>query len=197
MTKHKNSNKGWIIFAIILGVIAFGVVFSVSLSQNSNSETSSQNQETQKSCSDVQVPYDYLETYTDTEPYTTQDCQNINLVYRKDTGKCIGKYNGILGIGGNPASFDCTISNLDSQGATFSLDIGFNVQGQPLHESQSKFIYPQQSATFSITRDSATDSCFCNEINIPTKQVCHDVIEYRDVQKQRTVTKYRTEQKCE
>lgn len=142
-------------------------------------------------CHDVPVPYNDTEYYTESEPYTHSVCNDINLVYKKDRGNCASRSSGFLGFGATPASYDCTITNLDSMGATFSLDLGFNVQGQQLHETQSKYIYPQQSATFSITRDAATDSCFCNEVNIPTKQECRDVIDYHDVQKSRIVTKYR------
>jgi len=41
----------------------------------------------QKNCVDVQVPYSDTEIYTDSEPYTTQDCQSVNFAKLKDCRK--------------------------------------------------------------------------------------------------------------
>jgi len=38
-----------------------------------------------QNCHDVQVPYQDTETYTDSEPYTTQKCSNTNAVYKINT----------------------------------------------------------------------------------------------------------------
>ena len=40
-----------------------------------------QNQQTKKSCRDVQVPYDYLEEYQETVPYTDRECETKELAY--------------------------------------------------------------------------------------------------------------------
>ena len=47
--------------------------------------------------------------------------------------------------------------------------------------------------------DANKDVVGCNyEIsNIPTKQVCKDVLKYKDVTRTRTVTKYKTEEVCD
>ena len=73
--------------------------------------------------------------------------------------------------------------------------IGFNIKGQQLEETISKTIYPDSSETFKITREAEIDSCYCYE-TAPTKQVCRNVIDYKDIEKTKTVTKYRTEQQC-
>lgn len=159
-------------------------------------------------CKDIQVPYEeqeaYMKTeyYVDTVPYTDRECENKNLVYKMDRGTCSNRQSGILGLGDQPAKYSCTITNLDSEAGTFSVEIGFNIGTQQLKTLQNEYIYPQSSKTFSYSSDTKIDSCFCVEKSIPTKQVCRDVIKYQDVQKERqvtayrSVTKYRTEQQC-
>lgn len=39
-----------------------------------------------KHCEVVQVPYQGTEYYTESEPYTTQDCQNVNMIYKINYG---------------------------------------------------------------------------------------------------------------
>ncbi|MFH1127340.1 MAG: hypothetical protein V1718_04495, partial [archaeon] len=123
------------------------------------------------------------------------------LVYKKEKGSCQQRQSGLLGFGDQPAEYSCTITNLDSEGGTFSMRIGFNVGSQQLDTTESRYIYPQSSETFSYRYDTKMNGCFCIE-NVPTKQVCRDVIKYKEVQKERQVTayrpvtKYKTEQKC-
>lgn len=149
-----------------------------------------------KNCHDVSVPYQEIESYTETIPYTDQECEAKPLVYKIEGGLCNNKNNGFLGFGRSNAQYSCTITNLDDVGGVFYVNIGFNVQGQPLSEDQSRFLYPQSSQTFSIERDADVQNCFCKE-QAPTKQVCRDVIKYKDVQKTRTITKYKTESQCD
>ena len=158
-------------------------------------------------CRDVQVPYEaqegYMKTeyYTETVPYTDRECENKFLIYKKVTGNCEDRKSGLFGLGDQPAKYSCTITNLDNEGGTFSMKIGFNVGSQKLENTQSKYVYPQSSETFNYQVDASIDSCYCAE-QVPTKQVCRDVIKYKDVQKERQVTaykpvtKYRTEQRC-
>ncbi|MFH1433070.1 MAG: hypothetical protein ABIG84_07695 [archaeon] len=158
-------------------------------------------------CEDVKVSYEeqeeYLKTeyYTETVPYTDTECENKPLVYKKEKGSCQQRQSGLLGFGDQPAEYSCTITNLDSEGGTFSMRIGFNVGSQQLDTTESRYIYPQSSETFSYRYDTKMNGCFCIE-NVPTKQVCRDVIKYKEVQKERQVTayrpvtKYKTEQKC-
>lgn len=77
----------------------------------------------------------------------------------------------------------------------------------------SKFLYPQTSKTIvgssriqseGLNGDANKElTCSYNVKSIPTKQVCRDVIRYKEVQKERQVTayrpvtKYKTEQVCE
>ena len=158
-------------------------------------------------CHDVQVPYqdqeEYVqtETYTDTVPYTDTVCTTQNLEYKVTTDACKDRQSGLFGIGDASASITCTITNLDTTAGTFGMTLGFSVGGQRLQDTQSAYIYPQSSHTFTYTQDAKIDQCFCNE-QPATKQVCHDVTKYKDVQRERQVTayrpvtKYRTEQNC-
>ena len=67
-------------------------------------------------------------------------------------------------------------------------------------------MYPLSDETFTSTTritssgidgDANQDiACTYQVDTIPTKQVCRDVIKYKDVTKTRTVTKYRTEERC-
>ncbi len=167
-----------------------------------NAQGDSQNSQTggspisKKNCRQEQVPYEEQETYYETVPYTDQECEDKQLIYKKDNGACTDWEDNWFSEN-TPAKYSCMITNLDSEGGNFALEIGFNVGSEQLKETQSKYIYPQSSETFYVQRDSAIDSCFCKEASIPTKQVCRDVIKYKDIARTRTVTKYKTEEVCD
>lgn len=201
--EKKNYMWLWIVLGIVVIVIVSGVIFTGRIGTFVQSPSYSN----QPKCRDIQVAYEaqeeYMKTeyYTETVPYTDRECESKRLVYKKETGTCQDRQSGLFGLGDQPAKYSCTITNLDNEGGTFSMRIGFNVGNQQLETTQSKYIYPQSSATFSYEVDATIDSCYCSE-QVPTKQVCRDVIKYREIQKQRQVTaykpvtKYRTEQRC-
>ncbi len=147
-------------------------------------------------CKEVQVPYDAQEAYTEQEPYTEEVCDNLNLIYKKDTGSCM-QYDDNFFSEDEPAKYDCTITNLDNQAGTFFMEIGFYMDGQKIVETQNKYIYPQSSGTFYTEKMAYIDSCYCSVTSIPTKQECEMVTKYKTVTKYRTVTKYKTETICE
>lgn len=214
--KTEISTQDWktpvIVIGIIVGValIILGVILSNSNLtgnvvnegyQNSQAENNYQDNQISDSmfgrnCRQEQVPYEEQENYYETVPYTDQECENKQLVYKKDTGSCTDWVDNWFSEN-TPAKYSCTITNLDSEGGVFSLDLGFNIGSEQLKETQSKYVYPQSSETFYVERDSAIDGCFCNEASIPTKQVCRDVIKYKDIARTRTVTKYKTEEVCD
>lgn len=148
-----------------------------------------------RKCRTVQVPYDDLEEYYETVPYTDRECEAKNLVYKLERGSCMDRQDNW--IEDEPAKYSCTITNLDEQPASFSVNVGFSVQGQELGETQNSYIYPQSSHTFNVQRDANIDSCFCREVNLPTKQVCRDVTKYRKELRTRRITSYRSEQQCD
>jgi len=192
MVKDKQPEKtknysGLIALGIILSLVAIIYLYS---SYSNSYVGSSSNQDYSKNsivnqirCEDVEVEY------TETVPYTDQECTYPSLKYKRETGSCLQREDNFFSDD-VPSKYSCTITNLDDTPAQFSLKIGFNIAGGKLEETQTKLIYPDSSQTFTIERDAEIDSCFCVEINVPTKQVCRDVIKYREV------TKYRTEQRC-
>jgi hypothetical protein len=200
--ESKKTNNLLIGILIVIGIALITIIITNSTSgtgkvtynpQNENPEQQNSNQQT---CKDVQIPYDYLEEYSETVPYTDKECEQQRLVYKRDEGTCLQRKDNFFSAD-EPAKYDCTMTNLDTEGGVFSIRIGFNVNGQQLEETQSRYIYPQSSEKFTIERDATITSCYCIEENTPTKQVCRDVTKYRDVIKTRTVTRYRMEQQCE
>lgn len=177
-----------------LGILS--IIFISGCTQQSTTGGAINNPVQTNNCKDVQVPYLKTEYYMETVPYTDTECQNVPLIYKKETGSCTDRVSGLFGLGDRPAKYSCTITNLDSVGGTFSMNIGFNAGGQKLETTQNKYIYAQSSETFEYQYDAKIDGCYCSE-QVPTKQVCHDVTKYRDVQRERQVTAYRTEQQCQ
>lgn len=180
--------------------------------------------ETQKTCKDIQVPYDYLEEYQETVPYTDRECEDkllsysitdftfVSSVCNEDTKEC---KSGALGI-----PYDCihycidrvvtcylTLNNLDSEKGTWIINFLFYKIGgssPDITADISRFLYPQTSekiiGTGEIKNKELYEQEYTCSYNVPneaTKQICRDVIKYKEVTKTRTVTRYRTEQKCE
>ncbi len=147
-------------------------------------------------CRDVQVPYEAQESYQDKEPYSDEVCNNVELVYKKETGSC-KQYADNFFAGDEPSKYDCTVTNLDNKAGTFSMEIGFYIDGQENVETISKYIYPQSSETFYAEKMARIQSCTCSLTKVPQKQECETVTKYRPVTKYRTITKYKTETVCE
>lgn len=151
----------------------------------------------QVTCKDVQVPYDAQESYTEQEPYSAEECEFIDLAYNKVNNYCTDYVDNTF-FADEPAEYSVTINNLDSEnGGTFIVDIGFNINGQPVKQSKSQYIYPASSATFYAEQMAEIDNCYFVVTNLPQKQVCETVTKYNTVTKYRTVTKYKTETVCE
>ena len=104
-------------------------------------------------------------------PYTDRVCDTTPLVYSKTGSTC--SRGGLIG---DWSVAECTINNLDSENGVFTVNIGVVVGGTNVGETQSFAIYPQTSHAFKYSVKADMSSCYCNEINIPTKQVCRDVI---------------------
>ena len=176
---------------VFLGLLVVTVLLLVSCGNGSTGGATAQKQPNY-----LQIPYEdqeeYLKTeyYTESVPYTDQECEERNVIYKKERGECKDRVSGFFGLGDQPARYSCTITNLDTEGGAFSMEIGFNVGSQKLTTTQNKYIYPQSSEIFTYETDAAIDSCFCAE-DVPTKTVCHDVTKYREVQRERQVTAYR------
>lgn len=233
-----NSPFIWVIGLLVLGLV---VIFvspmltgstenSVATQSNYNQQPQNQqlqNQQPPKTCRDIQVPYDYLEQYSETVPYTDRVCESKNLPYSTDgfvqmpKNECTatGCKDPILFgmICTNNFCTDRTVScssgvkNLDSEeSGVFGITFRFSQVGTDntiKTEYVSESIYPQTRKEVTATtkiQSSGVDgdankdiTCSGQIITVPTKQVCRDVTKYREVTKTRTVTRYRTENKCE
>lgn len=108
-------------------------------------------------------------------------------------------------------SYAVDMNNLDDKGGTFSAEIGFRKsQGGSVFDSEivDEYLYAQTTETFEYTKRITSDSPsgdanyegwygYYQIKSIPTKQVCRDVIKYKDVERTRIVTKYKTERQCD
>jgi hypothetical protein len=231
VSKHKKNDSSKALKNLLMiagGILGLIIIFGAFLSirnipdTNTNNYNPSQNTP-QTTCRDIQVPYDDIEYYTESEPYTDQQCDNKLVVYSITdfnfvSSICNSKIeectNYVLGFCTSKNVY-CTnrivtcslkVNNLDDERASWTINFNFMKSGTSnivATTPVSLGLYPHTSDTSSgsgrITIKEAYDTqytCNYNVPNEPMKQVCHDVIKYRDVQKQRTVTKYRTEQKC-
>ncbi len=219
----------WVIGVLIGLFILFLIGLYISNNSGSQLFISTNNE---PKCSDVQVPYETQEEYqkteyyTETVPYTDRVCESKNLVYSitdfSVDGGCI-TYNErcidyILGICSEKIKYcvnkeitcSLNLNNLDNENGQWGIEF-LLYQGNSLSNTQiiTPSLYPQTnqrvSYTFSLIGEEQADktySCSYRVSNTPTKQVCRDVIKYKDVQKSRQVTaykpvtNYRTETKC-
>lgn len=223
---HKNTSKIIIICSIV--VVAFLIILLLNKPSSTGNIISDTNQNSQQSCREMQVPYDYIEEYQETVPYTDTECETKDLAYNienfvMDYNTCneyqdiCNKY--VLGFCTDKTTFcvdksiSCSLNlrNLDTE-EQGSWDIKFSFyESGTSSVIQSKdvalFLYPQTSKTFTgVARIQSTGvsgdankqiTCSYTSSGIPTKQVCRDVTKYHEVTKTRTVTRYRTEEKCE
>lgn len=138
---------------------------------------------------EVQVPYNDIEYYTEKEPFPDIKYTTKNLVYNAAYKTCVGRVPLI-----SDAKVTVTVNNLDNAGGTFKLWVGLILpDGNRIGQEVSNYVYPLQSADFTYTANSAVSSCTYDVLSIPTKTISESFTNYRDVQKSRTVTKYRTE----
>ena len=224
--KKQKRNK-WIL-PIILGIVLIIGIFIIVSSKNSKTTgnvVNSENEDATKSCKDIQVPYDYLEEYQETVPYSDRECESKNLVYSATNEKwdystcnqqsevCYEKHwygdsDCHTFCSDKSLSYSVDINNLDEEQGSWVVNIYFYKQNN-LYKTVpiTQFLYPKTTKTctgaFRVTGDSPAGdanqeySAGYNIQSIPSKQVCRDVTKYQEVTKTRTVTRYRTEQKCE
>ncbi len=168
-----------------------------------------------------QVPYEeqeeYMETeyYTESVPYTDQECENKQLVYSitnfENTGNCIDYdercKDYFLGLCTEKEQYcvqkkvtsSLNLKNLDSERGNWVIQFSYSLDGQLIStENMAKSLYPQESGSTGVlwtingeVNNKKDDRYSYQVINEPTKQVCRDVIKYREVQRERQVTAYR------
>lgn len=141
---------------------------------------------------EVQVPYEDIEYYTEKEPFADIRYIQKDLIYKIDLIECRDNYHGWFT--NYPAAVTYRIMNLDSEGGTFNLWIGFvlgdvNKVGKEI----SKYIYPSLSEDFTYELDVDITRCSYSLNTIPTKTIREPFTNYRDIKKSRPVIKWRTE----
>ncbi len=181
-----------VVVCFLLGALIFGSLLLFSPYSSSNVNSQSPQTQSQSKCRIVTAQEPYQEQKCQTVPYTDKVCDNIQLKYTRGATVCTKE-----GWIGDWAVSSCSIANLDDIAGLFTVNVGVIVNGQKNGETSQQTIYPYQSQTFQYRVKASASDCYCNEINIPTKQVCKDVIKTR--QDCQTVTKYNTVQKevCE
>ncbi|MBU0906900.1 MAG: hypothetical protein KKD18_06415 [Nanoarchaeota archaeon] len=222
---NKGQSKPLIVVILFLFLIVAIFLFYAGSQQKSTVTGNVISDLSQQNCQEVQVPYDYVEEYQETVPYTAQKCETKNLVYsvtnekwntpacNQWSKKCDDKFLGIPThctdfCTDKTLSYSLDINNLDEEQGSWTVNINFYKQGTtyktyPVTQS----LYPKTTKTFTavlkVTGDSPSGdanqefSADYSLKNIPTKQVCRDITDYKEVTKTRTVTKYRTETKCD
>jgi len=243
--KEKKQHKRWSVWksiligaGVVLAIFIIIVIFSnIDSSQQSYSSGGSQQEASRgRDCKTVSTPYqeqeEYMKTeyYTETVPYTDQECDTKDLVYsitnfNFDSSVCNQKIEECvdytLGFCTKKITYctdktvRCSLSlkNLDSERGTWGIGFRFYETGTSsvaASNSESVFIYPSSSETVTgvgriTTKEPYEQSYSCDYYvsDEPTKQVCRDVIKYKELQRSRQVTayrpvtKYRTETVCD
>lgn len=186
MDETRKTKKIWII--VIIGIVIL-LLIPTSVSVPYQKLETYQEVYTDKEDYQVQVPYSDTEYYFEKEPFVDTRYNTINLVYKADYTSCLGRVPLV-----SDAKVTVTVNNLDTEGGTFKLWVGLILpDGNKIGQEVSKYIYPSQSADFTYSSSSATSKCTYNMVTIPTKTLSETFTNYRDIQKSRIVTKYRTE----
>lgn len=138
-----------------------------------------------KVCYIEQVPT--TETYIVSEPYTNKECYQEELKYAMLDEEC--NSDGFLGL---KYRITCSLHNLDTEGGEFIMEAGgtkvyMDGSQKDMTANIGGYFYPNEKKSYAYVFDMSLQSCWCKLIKIPTKQVCVDVIKYKDVQKERTV----------
>jgi len=185
---EKKGLAGAYIFLIVLGVIALIIIlFAVFASNSSNNSSISGNVvKVFQDCKDVQVPYDEIETYIENVAYDEQ----VPLKYTtsKSTEYGCGE------LFNHESCYTIRVNNLDTVGGTFQMSCKVQALNRELHDTDSGYVKPGDFKDFvcQVDTDFGEDNKLIYDINAPTKTET----KHKDVQRTRTITKYKTEQQC-
>ncbi len=180
--------KPMIVVAIVLmlAYIGFGFYSGIIGGRGLTGNTIADNLNPTKECKKVQVPYQDIEYYTETVPY--QEDINLNYNHQQVSGE------GCSDFGNYKECYYVKIDNLDNAGGTFTLNCNFKTVDRNLQDSQTQFVQSGESKTFRCVADVnlGEDVRMTYSVTPGTKTVT----KYKDVQRTRSVTKYRTETQC-
>jgi len=224
MEKKAQGTLGALIIAVVILAIILGIFYFANSSSITGNTVKLGNPI--KNCRNVQMPYQETETYTETVQYTDKECEQKNLAYNIQNTKfdyetcnqeeevCI---NYILGICSSKKTFcvsktivcSLDLSNLDNEeGGYWTVEHTFIFSdGSKKQTSKNVYLYPSTSENIQnklILRsegeegEANKDATSCNYAltSIPSKNVCRDVLKYKEEPRTKTITKYRTEEIC-
>ncbi len=137
-------------------------------------------------CQEVQVPYEEQETYTETVPYEEQ----MPLRYdssQSESYNCGSLFDYIV-------CYKVGVYNLDTVGGTFTTNCKIEALNREFSDSKQGYVKPGEWAYFECKANTnlGEDTKLTYHITPPTKSE----MKYKDVQRIRTITKYKTEKKC-
>lgn len=245
--KKKNvrgHNPFLIISLIVIGVIILFFAATKFMtptveqgSSESHKSSGNLNSQVDRNCRDEQVAYNDSEQYAKTEyytesvPYTDNECINTNLIYSITNAhwspyacnhvstQCNDPHwwgcgNSTSFCTDQTLTFSVDVNNLDDNPGTWTINIKFFRPDGSLYKAipLTQSLYPRSTQTYTATTEITSDSpsgdankaytANYQETLIPTKQICHDVTKYKNVQRERQVTdyrpvtKYKTERVC-
>jgi len=140
----------------------------------------------------TQQPYTGQECQNVQVPYSDQVCQNIEYAYNAKQTACTQYYSGIiLGLGASPAQVICTVNNLENKMGIFRITYGLRIAGTPITNTEDVAIYSMSSVSKTYSYNGQIQNCICN-VNPPSYQNCQIVTRYRTESQCHDVTKYRT-----
>lgn len=181
----------------------------------------------QPNCREVQEPYDVTETYTETVPYTDSECTSRLYDGKGGYISDDGTWKGDLAISYSLWMQSCTrvndptscsevpatgtvhkyyITNYESKTGIFELQVNFWDDKNNYIESFSYYnhtvgpgetVYGWLSYDVIWRNKPGKATYFNAQINQPIWKECRDVTKYKDVQRTRTITQYRTVTKCD
>ncbi len=167
---------------ITLGIIA--LLYTYLISQPS--VKTNQNPSLFEDCRFEQVPYQETEEYMETVPYQERIPFQFNAVDNTPF-PCAD-------FGNYKECYYVTVTNLDSIGGVFEVNCDFQTLNRRLSDSDSSYIKPGESFKFTCEADVdfGEDIKGSYFVSPPIKEETR----YKDVQRTKTVTKYREEKFC-
>lgn len=185
---EKKGLSGAYIFLIVFALIVVGfILFFLFASNSSNNHSIAGNVvKAFQDCRDVQVPYEETETYIENVAYDEQ----VPLTYTtsKSTEYGCGE------LFNHRSCYTIRVNNIDTVGGTFQMSCTVQALNRELHDTDSGYVKPGDFKDFicQVDTDFGEDNKLTYDIIAPTKTET----KHKDVQRTRTVTKYRTEQQC-
>jgi hypothetical protein len=195
LRKNKNPTIVYILASIILILVIVVAFFVI--------------KDLKKECKEVQVPFLAEEDYVESVPYSEQECALKSFVYSASnfsfsSSECLQQTETYCL--NRKVTCSIVLTNFEEERGTLAVDFTFYPKGSNISygkSSSSQFIYPKTSSiilgTYNIQVSepfNATHECAYNITYEPKKQTCQAVTKYKDVNRTKTITEYRTEQIC-